>query len=456
MLVISPTHPAKRAWNLLVLIVTIFVALEVPLRLALSSQTHLTGFLFTKRILFDVMVTGVFAADIVLTFVTAVERGGERIADSATIRQLYLGRWFVVDLIATLPFDFMATAFLDPNHKVVGALSLLRLVRCAHLVQLTLRVGQTRVLHRVNPGVVRMGAFFFWIFLIAHWVACGWLALGAVDRNLDVTSAYVQALYWCVTTLTTVGYGDITPRGNIQLLYTMAVEVLGVGVYGYIIGNVANLVANLDVQRSAHTERLNAVNAYLQFHGVPLELRERITEYFQHIYENRINTGGDAFIADLPPSLRADLVRHLNSDIIKRVPFFEQASEAFITEFGLALREVVFTPGDAVISYGEIGDSMYFVATGKLDVVAEDGTTVAELGPGDFFGEMALLSSQPRNATIIAKGYCHLFTVDAETFQRVILRFPAFAQTLRAVAHQREEVSGVHRLADLLQDERKE
>jgi CRP-like cAMP-binding protein len=81
-------------------------------------------------------------------------------------------------------------------------------------------------------------------------------------------------------------------------------------------------------------------------------------------------------------------------------------------------------PGEAVITQGEPGDAFYVIGSGRADVV-RDGDVVASLGAGDYFGEVALLTDEPRNATIVAHTPSRVFRLDREGFGEVI------AQTFR-------------------------
>ena len=96
-------------------------------------------------------------------------------------------------------------------------------------------MGQWRH-HAVRlSNILRLVFFAYWLFLATHWIACGWLALRqAPVMNNDATN-YLNALFWTVQTFSTVGYGNITPVTNAQILYAIAVMIIGVGVYGYII-----------------------------------------------------------------------------------------------------------------------------------------------------------------------------------------------------------------------------
>ncbi|MDC7232434.1 MAG: cyclic nucleotide-binding domain-containing protein, partial [Spirochaetales bacterium] len=86
----------------------------------------------------------------------------------------------------------------------------------------------------------------------------------------------------------------------------------------------------------------------------------------------------------------------------------------------------------------EIGYEMYFISRGSVDVVSEDESIVyATLGAGSFFGEIALLLSAPRNATIKAKEYCDCYSLNKETFDQILARFPRFAERISDMAEKR-------------------
>ena len=81
---------------------------------------------------------------------------------------------------------------------------------------------------------------------------------------------------------------------------------------------------------------------------------------------------------------------------------------------------------------------MYFISSGSAEVIAEDGNTViVHLKDGDFFGEIALLKSTTRTVSVRATDYCSLYYLEKESFDKVLEKFPHFAQHLHAVADRR-------------------
>ncbi len=89
-----------------------------------------------------------------------------------------------------------------------------------------------------------------------------------------------------------------------------------------------------------------------------------------------------------------------------------------------------YQDGEAIITQGEVGDRMYVVQSGKVEVVRTDGAAevrLAELKQGDFFGEMALFDKDVRSSTVRAKGTARVLTIDKKMFLRKVHEDPSLA-----------------------------
>jgi NADH dehydrogenase len=101
-----------------------------------------------------------------------------------------------------------------------------------------------------------------------------------------------------------------------------------------------------------------------------------------------------------------------------------------------------FEPGDVVFQQGDLGDSVYVIEEGECDVLQEkDGAQnlLATLKAGDYFGEMALLSDQSRNATIQARTAMNVLIIPKGDFDKLRHSVPAFGEIFRALAKKRAE-----------------
>jgi voltage-gated potassium channel len=418
-------------WDIAVLLATVVVAVAVPIEVVFGPYD--AGWPAAV----SVLISLVFTADIVMRFSRTITVGGIPIIDPMEIRRRYLRSWFTVDVLAAIPFEVLALIPGIADTSTGQALRILGLLRVLRVARVQLLQREWRVRASFNPALLRLAFFFFWIVMVAHWIACGWIALnGTVSAN-PALHPYHEALYWSITTLTTVGYGDLVPERAGEVAYAMVVMALGAAMYGYIIGNVASLIANIDVERSRHLGRMETVNNFMRDRKVPRDLQARVRDYHNYLWESRMGSQSEMF-DDLPTPLRIEIALHLNRTVLRKVPLFEGASEAFLRELVLNFEPTVSIPGEAIVRRGEIGHRIYFINKGRVEVLAPDESqVVATLSDGNFFGEMALLTSRPRSNTVRALDYCNLYTLDREKFDEVLENFPDFAADVRRIADDR-------------------
>jgi voltage-gated potassium channel len=429
---IHPESKFKILWDFFILLATIAVTIQAPLMIIFDLQS--TGFLFA----FDLVITLVFIADIIIAFNTGYIVKRQLVTDRKLIAREYLKFWFWPDLLATIPlFALSGTNVLILNR-------LFRFFRLSRLLKLFTGARTIRKAKElnINPSIMRMVLMVFWLLIASHLIACGFVFINGVSPDQPNSMRYLQAFYWTVTTLATIGYGDITPnRENpIQLIFTIFTELIGVGTYGFIIGNISTLIANIDVAKTQYREKMEKINTFLKYRNIPGPLQKRISDYYDYLWESRRGYDESMVLEDLPTSLKTQVSLFLNKDIIEKVPIFKGASTAFIKEIIMNMIPVVYTPGDYIVVKGEIGDEMYFINTGSVDVVSEDEQVVyATLSAGQFFGEIALLLSMPRTATIKARDYCDLYSLEKDTFDRILIRYPGFAKSIEELADQRRK-----------------
>ena len=106
--------------------------------------------------------------------------------------------------------------------------------------------------------------------------------------------------------------------------------------------------------------------------------------------------------------------------LIARVPIFNGLSTERLALIARLLSARLALPDEILFRRGDRGDSMYFIASGTVDIVVPERPAPIHLGAGDFFGEMALLSGERRTADVRAHGYCHLLELAEPDFRRLI------------------------------------
>jgi CRP-like cAMP-binding protein len=122
-------------------------------------------------------------------------------------------------------------------------------------------------------------------------------------------------------------------------------------------------------------------------------------------------------------------------ELLKRIPLFGSFDGKHLKRLGMLTEELDVPAGRVLIRQGELGDDLMIIYDG-LVTVQRDGVQVNKLGPGQFFGEIALIERGPRTATVIAETACRLLVVNHRDFHAMMEEFPEIAsKVLLTLAH---------------------
>jgi hypothetical protein len=420
-------------WNALIMILSILAGIEIPLRMVLDIPT--LGWIYYM----DLLLTFLFLLDLVFNLLPYRNPMEETMPTEEHSTKKYLKSWFIIDFLAAIPFSIVLSGF-PIDTQGLKVLRLIRLTRLLKLAKIVPLIRKLEILKSLNPSLLRMVIFFCLLLLVAHWMACGWIALSSIVDGMDSFTIYIRALYWVFTTMTTVGYGDITPQTNFQVMYAILIMIIGVGTYGYVIANLSSYFGNIDTARSEFSRKMAILNAFLVYREIPSELEKRIRSYYNYIWDNRMDHDEDEVISELPDSLKLDVKLFLRQPLISKVPMFQNASNNFRDEMVHYLSIHVFMPGDLVVKKNDPGDSMYFVSRGSVEILDDTGGSFGVLGEGSYFGETSLLKEQPRNATVRAISFCNIYSLNKENFDKLLKKFPQFKKELEITVEVRESI----------------
>ncbi len=339
----------------------------------------------------------------------------------------------ILDVICVLPFSLFAFLALGASPVWILVLNLFAIRHVRHIK------AYLDCFDSLQPITYRLVPIFVMLPLLVHLIACGWIALGSGTAGIDSDAVltYVKAIYWTFTTVTTVGYGDISAKTIAQMLYACSIQVIGVGVFGFILSNVAGLLARSDAAREHHMDNLDKIETYMRSHKTPPELKAKIRTYYHYMWTNKKGYQDDTLLIDLPGKIQAELLLHINKSIIDKIPFLEGADPEFVGKLMTELRPRVFVPHEKIFGIDDMGDALYFIQSGEVEILSREEKLIATLRDGAFFGEMALISDKPRTATAISKCFCDIYVLRREAFEKVMTAHPNFREHIEGVMHQR-------------------
>ena len=314
-------------------------------------------------------------------------------------------------------------------------------------------------------GYVAITRLLLLIFLSVHWITCIWLYLGvhysygwarvnplhAADlARCDASpfhgcwGLYVKSLYWVVATLITVGYGDIHPTTNEEVIFAAVVIFCFHATFSYMLGLITSYVFSLNRTAALFRDKLAQLSAFMEYRQLSPSVRSRISE----LYSGRLwrSTGGldeQAILSALPASIRRNLSLLLYAELLLNVPLFSDAEFGFIQSLADRLRPHVYPPNELVVLIGEIGREMFFCARGDCEVLGRDNVRVFTITDGMFFGEVAVLFSVKCTATVRTVTYCDLLSLSKEALGEAMRDYPKAAQIIHVRAKDRMKQLGI-------------
>jgi putative ABC transport system ATP-binding protein len=119
-------------------------------------------------------------------------------------------------------------------------------------------------------------------------------------------------------------------------------------------------------------------------------------------------------------------------EFLKGVEAFKNLTPTELTSIAEHMTKRHYMPGEPVVREGDIGHELFLVSDGEVRV-ERAGREIARLGPGEFFGELALMSGDPRNATVIAADPVETYVLGEEEFRAAIEKSASFRDQLRRV-----------------------
>lgn len=162
-------------------------------------------------------------------------------------------------------------------------------------------------------------------------------------------------------------------------------------------------------------------------------------------HDNRILDVADRIVNMVDGRIISDVVISESAAIcefLRRIPLFSGLLPNTLTEVADQMTLETFAPGDVIIRQGDPGDKFYLIRRGEAEVLVrrdDRDERIADLDEGKFFGEQALLTGEPRNATVRAKTELELCSLSKEEFQQVLDSSATFKEEMRKVLFERQK-----------------
>ena len=307
----------------------------------------------------------------------------------------------------------------------------------------------------INYGTLALLKAMFGVILVGHWFACIWslqteiaIAMGDEsalreswkfqehfcsdaenstyrqlselddDDGVECCSAgrlYMASLYWSMMTITSIGYGDITPWTTYEYVVCVFLMLAGGATWGTVIATFCGVLASRDAGLAEFRQTMDDLNTFVRVQGFPQELSVRLREYFNQTKHLQMASSHRALLRMMSPSLQGEVALRCNERWLRRVWFLDGAEPEFMVQVALNLSAMVFAPGELAAS-----NYLYIVHRG----MALYGGRV--LTAGRVWGEDMILQSTHLQTRYCARAmnYLEVYMIGREELLELATHFP--------------------------------
>ncbi|XP_026879744.2 potassium/sodium hyperpolarization-activated cyclic nucleotide-gated channel 2-like isoform X1 [Electrophorus electricus] len=464
--IIHPYCRFRNYWLIAMLLITLVNMVVIPLSVSFFAEDV---YYSPAWIAFTVVNDFLFVTDLCLNFrIGLASKDSEVIIlDPKKIKNQYLKTWFFLDLLAVAPVDYclliamefgaigasrqgLAGIRMTRLIKLIRLFSLLRLLRISKLLQY---VRQWEEVNGWNVGGI--ATFFKFmnmiaiIILLCHWNACiqfmvvvamdfpkhSWVILeGLVNKPMSYL--YSKSMFRALCQMMTLNYGSKEiPKELTELCVVVISIMVGSVIYTMIFGRIFALVSNSRMGELMYDTKCNEIKEFMRQSRLPTSLRNKIMGHLENRYWGKWFDEKD-ILKDLSEPLRQETVRFNCSSL--NMSFFKDAEPLFITGLLELLEFEVYEKGDLIIRKGALGDCMYFIERGTVEVRAPAFSQT--LTDGAYFGELCLMTNKrKRMADVMALTLCRLYSLSVDSYNAVLSHFPEMKAHLQTVSQERRD-----------------
>ncbi|KAK7330161.1 hypothetical protein VNO77_24347 [Canavalia gladiata] len=429
--IIAPYDRRYRIWETFLVILVAYTAWVSPFEFGFLRKPQ------SPLSITDNIVNGFFAVDIVLTFFVAyIDKATYLFVDNRKqIAWKYARTWLAFDVISSIPSELIQKISPAPL-QTYGLFNMLRLWRLRRVSALFSRLEKDR---NYNYFWIRCVKLICVTLFAIHCAACFYYLIAArspdpkktwigtsMDNFLEQSlwSRYVISIYWSITTLTTVGYGDLHPVNSREMIFDIFYMIFNLGLTAYLIGNMTNLVVHGTSRTRKFRDTIQAASNFAQRNRLPHRLQDQMLAHLCLKY--RTDSEGlqqQETLDSLPKAIRSGISHYLFYPLMDKVYLFQGVSNDLLFQLVSEMKPEYFPPKEDVILENEAPTDFYILVSGAVDLlVVKSGTeqVVGEAKTGDLCGEIGVLCYKPQLFTVRTKRLSQLLRLNRTTFLNIV------------------------------------
>lgn len=186
-----------------------------------------------------------------------------------------------------------------------------------------------------------------------------------------------EAIYFIVVTMSSVGYGDISPRSSNEKAFVTVVIVIGGFLWAFVIAMFSDMINGMTEAQREYDNKLRKVTSMLTFLGAEKEFKDTATKFYQFRFKKR-RFFEDGMSNELPPRLRREFIALRFSEALYKVPFFRNVKDETLIKLCSCMQSFGAPQGEIIIEEDDSDRDLFIVELGSCEAFIGDSIEPAE------------------------------------------------------------------------------
>ena len=384
--IFHPNDPIRLCWDIIIAILIVTSVIEVSVDLAFN------GNMFSSNL--EIALAALYAVDICVSFRTAFHENEEDAycIIPQRIYKGYLSSWFIIDFLSMIPVDLLVMAMSSgasgtstSYNNAIKVLRIFRLTKIIRILKIRSLISRLELVIGLPSTVFDFISLMFRVLIIGHFIACIWWGfssltsdpgtawfenptiVGGIDvRNGPIGLRYLWSLYWAITTMTTVGYGDVHASNTNERIVNIFILFIGASVFGFIVANVSAIMEAMSKRSTLISDRMRQVAEYLKEKECPADLSHEILRHFKHLYGLKNSAQGREVLNNLPVKVKNKILLFQHNRELQKISIFKYIPNNSVRLYLFDLmKPVFFHTGQAMITEGDQATDIIFLISGS-------------------------------------------------------------------------------------------
>ncbi|KAL4468855.1 hypothetical protein ABPG72_008782 [Tetrahymena utriculariae] len=296
--------------------------------------------------------------------------------------------------------------------------------------------------------IAHISAIFMWVlYLIEEYYSLSnnWVNQANI-QNSDFYEQYFYSLYWSITTLTTVGYGDIHIQNYQEAIFISIVMIIFSYVFAYSVSNIGVILQEIQKSSRQLQERLSIIQKFMNRKNVNSSLKSRVKFYLNYLaseQKNRDKHEEEQVLGLLSNKLRNEITEEINQKIINKYSLFLVNFQSKILKQVIYLmEEIIVAPNEIIFKQNDTEDqSIYFIQDGDVEIFVTDTLgqsqkVIAQITSDSVFGEISFFSGLPRTASARSLNLSTIYKINRQKFIGFLHDYPEDFQRYKMIQEQ--------------------